>query len=98
MVVDILGVVNDVVPVPPVRTAPPVAAAYQSTVSPAPALADMVTVPVPHLEPGVTEVIFGSAFTVTDIKPDVMEHPTTSVTVTLYEPDVAVVALGIEGF
>ena len=45
-----LGVVNDVVPVPPVRTAPPVAAAYQSTVSPAPTLADIVTVPVPHLE------------------------------------------------
>jgi len=44
------GVVNDVVPVPPVRTVPPVAAAYQSTVSPAPTLADMVTVPVPHLE------------------------------------------------
>ena len=46
-----LGVVNDVVPVPPARTAPPVAAAYQSIVSPAPALADIVTVPVPHLCP-----------------------------------------------
>ena len=45
-----LGVVNDVVPIPPVRTVPPVAAAYQSTVSPAPTLADIVTVPVPHLE------------------------------------------------
>ena len=45
-----LGVVYDVVPVPPVRTAPPVAAAYQSTVSPAATLADIVTVPVPHLE------------------------------------------------
>ena len=42
--------VNDVVPVPPVRTVPPVAAPYQSTVSPAPTLADMVTVPGPHLE------------------------------------------------
>jgi len=45
-----LGVVNDVVPVPPVRTVPPVAAAYQSTVSPAPTLADIATVPGPHLE------------------------------------------------
>ena len=45
-----LGVVNDVVPIPPVRTVPPVAAAYQSTVSPAATLADIVTVPVPHLE------------------------------------------------
>ena len=39
---------NDVVPVPPARTAPPVAAAYQSIVSPALTLADMITVPVPH--------------------------------------------------
>jgi len=42
------GVVNDVVPVPPARTAPPDAAAYQSIVSPAPAVADIVTVPGPH--------------------------------------------------
>ena len=51
MVADILGVVNDVVPVPPARTAPPDAAAYQSIVSPALTLADITTVPVPHLEP-----------------------------------------------
>jgi len=59
-----LGVVNDIVPVPPVRTAPPVAAAYQSTVSPAPALAVIVTVPVPHLELSVPVGGFGTALTV----------------------------------
>ena len=59
-----LGVVYDVVPVPPVRTVPPVAAAYQSTVSPAPTLADMVTVPVPHLELPVPVGGLGIAFTV----------------------------------
>ena len=46
-----LGVVKEVVPVPPASTAPPVAAAYQSIVSPAPTLADIITVPVPHLAP-----------------------------------------------
>ena len=56
--------VNDDVPVPPVRTDPPVAAAYQSTVSPAPTLADMVTVPVPHLELPATVGGLGIAFTV----------------------------------
>jgi hypothetical protein len=44
-------VVNEVVPVPPARTLPPVAAAYQSMVVPAGVVADMITVPVPHLEP-----------------------------------------------
>ena len=93
-----LGVVNDIVPVPPVRTAPPVAVAYQSTVSPAPALAVIVTVPVPHLEPGPPDGTFGSGFTVAVMEPEVMEHPIASVTVTLYRPDAAVAALGIEGF
>ena len=32
---------------------PPEAAAYQSIVSPAPGVAEMLTVPVPHLEPPV---------------------------------------------
>jgi hypothetical protein len=64
VVVDILGVVNDVVPVPPVRTAPPVAAAYQSTVSPAPTLAEIITVPVPHLELSVPVGGLGTAYTV----------------------------------
>ena len=59
-----LGVVNDVVPVPPVRTVPPVAAAYQSTVSPAATLADIVTVPVPHLELPAGVGTLGIEFTV----------------------------------
>ena len=59
-----LGVVNDVVPIPPVRTVPPVAAAYQSTVSPAPTLADIVTVPVPHLELPAGVGTLGIEFTV----------------------------------
>jgi|KBSSwiStaDraftv2_1062776.scaffolds.fasta_scaffold321820_3 hypothetical protein len=59
-----LGVVYDVVPVPPVRTVPPVAAAYQSTVSPAATLADIVTVPVPHLELPAGVGTLGIEFTV----------------------------------
>ena len=49
------GVVNDV-PVP--RLVPPVAAAYQFIV-PAEAVAPRVTVPVPHVLPGVVPVIVG---------------------------------------
>ena len=48
-------------PVP--RDAPPVAAAYQLMV-PAEAVAPRVTVPVPQVDPGVTNVIVGIAFTV----------------------------------
>ena len=60
-----LGVVNDVVPVPPARTTPPVAAAYQSIVSPALTLADIATVPVPHRCPFTGLVgAAGAAFTV----------------------------------
>jgi hypothetical protein len=43
--------VNEVVPVPPARTLPPVGTEYQSMVVPAGVVADMITVPVPHLEP-----------------------------------------------
>ena len=46
-----LGVVKEVVPVPPARTTPPETAAYQSIVSPALTLAEIITVPVPHLAP-----------------------------------------------
>lgn len=42
------GVVKDVVPVPPARTEPPDAAAYQSMVVPPELVTDIVTVPVPH--------------------------------------------------
>ena len=47
-----LGVVNEVTPVPPVSGVPPVAALYQSIVSPVPTVAVRVTVPVPHLVKG----------------------------------------------
>ena len=43
-----LGVVNEVTPVPPARGLPPLAALYQSIVSPVPTVAVSVTVPVPH--------------------------------------------------
>ena len=55
-----LGVVK-LIPVP-IET-PPVAAAYQFIV-PALAVAPNITVPVPHLDPGVVPVIVGIAFTV----------------------------------
>ena len=60
MVLDILGVVNDV-PVP--NDVPPVTAAYQFNV-PALAVAPKVTVPVPHTEPGVVPDTVGNALTV----------------------------------
>ena len=59
-----LGVVKDVVPVPPASTAPPEDAAYQSIVSPAPTAPDITTVPVPHLEPCVPVGGAGTEFTV----------------------------------
>ena len=60
MVLDILGVVNDV-PVP--NDAPPVTAAYQFNV-PALAVAPNVTVPVPQTDPGVVPLTVGNALTV----------------------------------
>jgi hypothetical protein len=56
----ILGVVK-VVPV--LSEAPPLDAAYQFTV-PALAAAPRVTVPVPHLDPGVVPVIVGTVLIV----------------------------------
>jgi hypothetical protein len=57
-----LGVVK-FVPVP--TEVPPVAAVYQSMVSPLPTLAERVTVPVPHLEAGTGDVgAAGAAVTV----------------------------------
>ena len=43
---------------------PPADAAYQLIVSSVPADADKLTVPVPHLDPAVTEAAEGCAFTV----------------------------------
>ena len=46
-----LGVVNEVVAEPPATTVPPVNAEYQSMVVPAGTVAEIVTVPGPHLDP-----------------------------------------------
>jgi hypothetical protein len=61
-----LGVGKLVTPVPPVRGDPPVAAAYQSMVSPVLTIAVRVTVPVPHLAkgPGPAVGAGGTAMTV----------------------------------
>ena len=48
MVAEMLGVVNDVFPLS--KAEPPEAAAYQSMVSPAPAVAKSVSVPAPQRE------------------------------------------------
>ena len=64
VVAAILGVVNDVTPVPPVSTVPPEVAAYQSMVAPVLAVAASTTVPVPHLEPSVVDATVGNVFTV----------------------------------
>lgn len=52
---------NDVVPV--ARAAPPDGATYQSIVSPAPAVAEIVTVPAAHLELPAPVGAFGEGFT-----------------------------------
>ena len=57
------GVVKLVVPV--VKAVPPEAAAYQSIVAPLLGVAEIFTVPVPHLEPFVP-VDVGNVFIVTD--------------------------------
>ena len=58
----ILGVVKEVDPL--CNAEPPEAAAYQSIVSPAPGVAEIFTVPVPHLEPPVPAGATGKAFMV----------------------------------
>ena len=56
------GVVKVVLPV--VSALPPVAAAYQSIVSPTPGVADIVIVPVPHLAAPLPPGADGRGFTV----------------------------------
>ena len=59
-----LGVVNEFTPDPLVKTEPPLEAAYQSIVCPEIGVADIITVPVPHLVPFVPEGVAGNALTV----------------------------------
>ena len=68
MVVPITGVENESVPV--VSGAPPEAAAYQSIVSPAPALAEIFTDPWSHLAPLRAEAGCGRACTVSVAVPE----------------------------
>jgi len=73
----IVGVVKEVVAVPPVSIAPPVAAAYQSMVSPAAGVAVITTVPVPHLAAGPAVGATGIALTVAVVVPAALVHPPT---------------------
>ena len=62
-----LGVVYELTPDPLANTEPPLAAAYQSIVSPAPGVAEIDTVPVPQREDDPAVGTEGIAFTVTFI-------------------------------
>jgi len=73
--------VNEVTPVPPDKTAPPEALAYQSIVSPVPALAEIITVPVAQREPPKLVGAEGNAFTVVVILLEVAGEPVTQVAV-----------------
>ena len=93
-----LGVVNEVTPVPDDNTEPPVGTAYQSIVSPAFGVAEIFTVPVEHLEPFVPLGADGNAFTVVVMALDVAGVPVahvalevnTTVTISLLLNDVVV--------
>jgi hypothetical protein len=80
VVADKLGVMNDAVPVD--RAVPPEGVAYQSIVSPVAALAEMVTVPAPHLEVPIPVGGLGTAFTKSVIEHELW-HPLALVMVTL---------------
>ena len=58
------GVVKELVPAPPGKTAPPDAAAYQSMASPVPGVAEIVIVPVPQRTPFVPTGLVGNGMTV----------------------------------
>ena len=81
MVVEIEGVVKVVVPVPPESGDPPVAAAYQSMVVCANAVALRVTVPVPQREAAVPVGAAGVAITFTVRVEVAFAHPPVPVTV-----------------
>ena len=73
-------VVNDVTPLPPANTEPPLDAAYQSSVVPDGAVAEIITVPELQTEPPTAPVgAVGKAFIVAitavleeDIQPEVL--------------------------
>ena len=67
MLLEILGVVKLVVPVPPLNILPVEETEYQSIVSPAPGVALIETVPVPQREPFTAVGVDGSVLTVTVI-------------------------------
>ena len=79
MVALIDGVVYEFEPVE--SAVPPVAAAYQSIVSPAPGVAEMVTDPEPQREPPVPVGAAGRGFTTTLTVPAALAQPLT-VTIT----------------
>ena len=86
VVAEILGVVNEVTPVPPANTDPPDVAAYQSIVSPALTVAEILTVPVPHREPAVPVGAVGTEIMVTSAV-SVAVQPATLVAVKVYTVD-----------
>jgi hypothetical protein len=78
VLVDMLGVVNVVTPVPPATGDPPVLAMYQSSVAPDEAVPAKATVPAPHRAAEVVEATVGIAFTLArtavlpvDVQPEV---------------------------
>ena len=84
VVVEIIGVVNEVTPVPPDNGEPPVGTEYQSMVDPEGAVAVSVNVPVPHLEKLLSDVgAMGRAFTVITVAALVAEHELAFVTTTV---------------
>ena len=60
---------------PALNKVPPVNALYQSMVSPAPGVADNVTIPVPQREPGVTAGAAGRGMIVAVTGLAVLTHP-----------------------
>jgi hypothetical protein len=80
VVVEIEGVVKVVVPVPLAKGEPPVAAAYQSMVVPANAVALRVSVPVPQREAAVAAGAAGAGFT-TNVTVKLLVVPQAFVTV-----------------
>lgn len=92
---EILGVVYEFVPTPPVNAVPPVDALYQSIVEPAAGVAERVTVPVPHLEAliGAVGALGAAPLTVTTTF-ELAVAPEPSVIITLYVPATAGVTVG----